>query len=239
MTPTLESETRNMLAAPLPANSDKRLCHLQQTQPEFTGRGAACISSSMKSKKNFIWLTSIFITVVLVFSTAALAVQTEPKTSQPKDQTSSNVDTLVFCPQPFQTALKPWLDYRRQQGHRIQVLAPSATAVELKQQISTVADKHKLAHLVLIGDAYDRKADSKLLVPTEYVLSRATFKMGAEPDIATDNPFADLDGDGVPDITVGRIPVDSANELTQFIERVIAYELGTTSHDRLDVADAT
>ena len=126
--------------------------------------------------------------------------------------------------------MKQWLDYRRQQGHRIQVVAPSATAVELKQQIAAVAAKNKLAHLVLVGDAYDRKADPKLLVPTEYVLSRTTFKLGAEPDIATDNPFADLDGDGVPDISIGRIPVDSASELTQFINRLIAYETGNAQN---------
>ena len=177
-------------------------------------------------------LTSIFIgIVVLFFSKSAFAVQTEFETNgQPAEQTSPNVDTLVFCPQPFLASLKPWLSYRRQQGHHIEVLAPAATAVELKQQIAAVAAKHKLAHLVLIGDAYDRNADPKLLVPTEYVLSRATYKMGAEPDIATDNPFADLDGDGVPDISVGRIPIDSASELTQFIDRVIAYESATTSN---------
>ena len=189
------------------------------------------ISSSMKPERSLIWLTSIFIAFVLGFSTSAVALQPEAEASgQRARQTSPNVDTLVFCPSPFRSALKPWLDYRRQQGHRIQVLTPAATAVEMKQQIAKVAAgqaeavPHKLAHLVLIGDAYDQNANSKLLVPTEYVLSRATFKMGAEPEIATDNPYADLDGDGIPDISVGRIPVDSAKELSQFIARVIAYE---------------
>ena len=184
-------------------------------------------------------LSSIFVAmVVLLFSTSAWAFQTETGTGgQPAEPTSPNVDTLVFCPQPFLASLKPWLDYRRQQGHRIEVLAPAATAVELKQQIAAVAAKHKLAHLVLIGDAYDLKANPKLLVPTEYVLSKTTFKLGAEPDIATDNPFADLDGDGVPDITVGRIPVDSVSELTQFIDRVIAYE-ATTAPNAISKTDS-
>ena len=216
--------------SPSPREFGSRLIKCQANRSEFTRRGGACISSSMKSRGKFDLLTLIFIgIIVLISSSPALAFQTESEANrQPDEQQAvpNNIDTLVFCPPPFQPALKPWLDYRRQQGHRIRVLTPSATAVELKQQIASVAADHKLAHLVLIGDAYDRNADPKLLVPTEYVLSRATFKMGAEPDIATDNPFADLNGDGVPDITVGRIPVDSANELSQFIKRVITYESG-------------
>ena len=173
------------------------------------------------------WCLLLIIGIVICpLSALAQAVQTQANsTNQPANSANvQNVDTLVFCPQPFQNALGPWLDYRRQQGHRIQVLAPRPTAVELKQQIAAAAANNSLAHLVLVGDAYDRKANPKHLVPTEYVLSRATFKLGAEPDIATDNPFADLDGDGLPDLSVGRIPVDSASELTQFIQRVIAYE---------------
>jgi len=186
--------------------------------------------------------TSICIAILLIFSASALAIQTEFESGRQQsslaasltvsgEQQSPNVDTLVFCPPPFQPALKPWLEHRRQQGHRIRVLTPAATAVELKQQIAIVAAKHKLANLVLIGDAYDRKADPKLLVPTEYVLSLATYKLGAEPDIATDNPFADLDGDGVPDIGIGRIPVDSASELSQFISRVIAYDIQSSNRE--------
>ena len=226
--------------SPSPREFGLRLTKCQAHTSEFTRRGGASFLFFVKPRLSIIELSLVFISVVLFFSTSALALQTEAVSGgQPEQQTSPNVDTLVFCPPPFQPALKPWLDYRRQQGHRIQVLAPAATAVELKQQIAaviarqqvvakqTAASKHKLAHLVLIGDAYEQNANPKLLVPTEYVLSRATYKLGAEPDIATDNPFADLDGDGVPDISIGRIPVDSANELTQFIERVIAYEAGT------------
>ncbi len=175
------------------------------------------------------WLfVSMALIALIIFGLAspahAIQTQVKPTAAPANESVASNIDTLVFCPQPFQSELTPWLNHRRQQGHQIQVLAPLATAAELKQQIATVATKHHLKHLVLIGDAYDRDANPKHLVPTEYVLSRATFKLGAEPDIATDNPFADLDGDSLPDIGVGRIPVDSVSELKQFIQRVIAYE---------------
>ena len=192
--------------------------------------------SSPRRPAGLCWVLKLLsvATIALSCSASTLAFQTEASSSdQPNLQANqkvpaSNIDTLVLCPQPFQPSLTPWLNHRRSQGHSIQVLTPLNTAAELKQQIAAVAAKHKLAHLVLIGDAYDRQANPQYLLPTEYVFSRATFKLGAEPEIATDNPFADLDGDGIPDISVGRIPVDSPKELTQFIQRVVAYETGTT-----------
>ena len=186
------------------------------------------------SRLRWCWELALIGLVVCGLCSSAQAFQNETiPTSPPTDQAvATKIDTLVFCPQPFQNALTPWLSYRRQQGHRIEVLAPRSTAAELKQQIAAVAAKHPLRHLVLIGDAYDQNANPKHLVPTEYVLSLAIYKLGGEPDIATDNPFADLDGDGLPDISVGRIPVDSAAELTRFVQRVIAYETQAVNANR-------
>jgi hypothetical protein len=138
---------------------------------------------------------------------------------------TSNIDTLVLCPPALRVPLQRWVNYRRQQGYRIQILPPLNSAFGVKHQVKTIAAANpSLRHLVLIGDANDRSTDPKHFVPTEYVLSKATVKFGAEPEIATDNPFADLDDDKVPDLSLGRIPVDSPEELTQFIERVIRYE---------------
>ena len=182
------------------------------------------------------WCFELALTGLIVYGccTSAQAFQAEANPTSPLtgQAVATKIDTLVFCPSPFQNALTPWLEYRHQQGHRIEVLAPPSTAAELKQQIAVVAAKHPLRHLVLIGDAYDQNANPKHLVPTEYVLSLATYKLGGEPDIATDNPYADLDADGLPDISVGRIPVDSAAELTQFVQRVITYETRAASANR-------
>ncbi|MDB2685967.1 C25 family cysteine peptidase [Mariniblastus sp.] len=227
--------TQRILTAPHPPSPSprefgSRLMECKANSSEFKRRGGASYSFLSNLKVSLICLALFFVTVALIClpSSSAFALQNKQKAdNQPKQPASLNIDTLVFCPPTFQPALNPWLDYRRQQGHRIQVLTPATTAIELKQQIAKVAADHQLAHLVLIGDAYELNADPKLLIPTEYVLSKATYKLGAEPDIATDNPFADLDGDGVPDISIGRIPVDSASELTQIIQRVIAYEAGT------------
>jgi hypothetical protein len=44
--------------------------------------------------------------------------------------------------------------------------------------------------------------------------------------VTSDNALADVDGDHVPEAAVGRLPVLTADELTTFITRIIAYESG-------------
>ena len=55
------------------------------------------------------------------------------------------------------------------------------------------------------------------------------MKFGSEPEIATDNTYADPNGDGIPDLAIGRLPVDSPRELTRQINRIKEYESSETS----------
>ena len=41
----------------------------------------------------------------------------------------------------------------------------------------------------------------------------------AAPSLASDAPYGDLDDDGVPDVAVGRLPVDTPQELIEWTER--------------------
>jgi peptidase C25-like protein len=52
-------------------------------------------------------------------------------------------------------------------------------------------------------------------------------KWGSEPQIATDNWYADLDDDQVPDLAVGRIPADTPAELARIVAKILAYERNT------------
>lgn len=44
------------------------------------------------------------------------------------------------------------------------------------------------------------------------------------PSITSDNPYADLDGDGIPDLAIGRIPAGSPEEAEAVIDKIIAHE---------------
>lgn len=129
-------------------------------------------------------------------------------------------DTLVVCPEQFRGELQRWLDYRQSQGHRLEVIPPSLSAFELRQRIRERASGENLRQLVLVGAARGPQP----LVPVDLRLAQVNFFFGSELDIATDNSYADLNQDGLPDLSLGRIPVNSAAELREYVTRVIAYE---------------
>jgi hypothetical protein len=137
-------------------------------------------------------------------------------------------DTLVVCPDDFQTALHEWINYRRGQGHHIAVLGPPATAAELRSAARRAAKSGRLKCLVLIGDvaaAEDAKSPiGGVRIPTNLVPANVNTRWGSTPTIATDAPYADVDGNGSPDLIVGRIPAKTPDELRRMMRKVIRYE---------------
>lgn len=133
-------------------------------------------------------------------------------------------DTLVVCPTEFRVALQPWVTYRQQQGHAIVVVPPPNSSYGIKQAVQEFAKGGRLKTVVLIGDSGDANGSASRLVPTDYVKAEINVKYGSEPEIATDNTYADIDDDGIPELAIGRIPVDTPEQLTQMINRIKEYE---------------
>ena len=159
----------------------------------------------------FLFRASLFLTAWLLF--AAIPLQAQPL-----------YDTLVVCPDEFQPALKRWLEYRRGQGHSILVQSPAGSAHEIKIQIRAVASRLPLRSVFLIGDPGQQFPRPGVLLPTDYVDAKVNVLFGSEEKIATDNTFADLDDDGIPELALGRLPADSVEEVQRFLDRVIEYE---------------
>ena len=133
-------------------------------------------------------------------------------------------DTLVICPKQFQAAIRNWIDYRAKQGHVIEMIAPAKTSEAIKKQIRDVAIRGALKNVLIVGDSGDRRADPDSLVATDFVEAKVNVRFGSTPEIATDNTYADLDQDGLPDVTIGRLPADSDAEIKLFTDRIIEYE---------------
>lgn len=138
-------------------------------------------------------------------------------------------DVAVVCPRELRSALAPWVEYRQSQGHKL-VLLESGTAKSVRQQIKKIAESGSLKHIVLVGDANVQRDPLVPAsgVPATYVKAVVNVHYGSEPEIPTDNPYADLDDDGVPELSVGRIAVDRPEELSTVVKKIIAYE---TKHD--------
>ncbi|MCH2184049.1 MAG: C25 family cysteine peptidase [Mariniblastus sp.] len=147
----------------------------------------------------------------------------------PVAQPETEFDTLVICPAAFQAALQPWIEYRQGQGHRIKVELPAENSYGIRLQVRRAAASGALKNLLIVGDSSDRRSNADRLVPTDYVKARVNVKFGSEPEISSDNTYADLDSDGTPDLTLGRITVDSPGELEQYIQRIKNYESGASS----------
>jgi Peptidase family C25 len=150
-------------------------------------------------------------------------------------------DTVVVCPDAFRPAMTPWLAFRTEQGHPCQVVSAAGTADEIRQRIRRAATGGTLRFVVLVGDApaitgtattgtaakteaTDAVEARQRRVPTFRSEARLITRYGPERDIATDNPYADLDDDLAPDVAVGRLSVDSPAELTRLVAKIVAYE---------------
>ena len=168
--------------------------------------------------------TSLVSGAFLVNGTPLGNAETNAAPAKTAEASAAGFDTLVLSPKKFQRSLKRWVEYRIGQGHEVAVVSPAASALGIKRQIREFAKTSPLKHVLIVGDAGDARSCATDLVATDYVASKVTVKFGSEPEIATDNTYADLDSDGIPDLTIGRLPVDTSEELEKLTARIIKYE---------------
>lgn len=145
---------------------------------------------------------------------------------QAKDDVA--IDTLVICPLPFQSEMVPWIKHRESQGYGIVMTQPEGDFFVLQKKIRSYAQRYPLKNLVLVGDCFAKRlhnAHSPPLVPRGTIRAVVNRKFGSEPIICTDNVYADLDDDLVPELTVGRLSVDTPEELRGVIRKIMNYEL--------------
>lgn len=136
-------------------------------------------------------------------------------------------DTVLVCPPALRAAIEPWREFRAAQGRQITVVE-AKSGEQARAQIRQVAEAGKLEYIVLVGDA-DRSspggsARRSSYVPAHYVPAKVNLRWGSEPQIATDNWYADVDDDQLPDAAIGRLSADTPEQLTTIVRKVIAYE---------------
>jgi hypothetical protein len=137
-------------------------------------------------------------------------------------------DVLVVCPELFRPSLAPWIEHRTAQGHQIELISNQGSAADIRGEIRRRAANGKAKFLLLVGDAQPQAArDVAALVrsvPAHFEPAKVTIHWGSESEIATDNWYADLDDDQVPDLAVGRLTADTPAELSAQIRKIAAYE---------------
>ena len=141
---------------------------------------------------------------------------------------AGEADVLVVCPPELRPALASWVDHRTRQGHRIAFATEFDRAGAIRDEIRQHARGGRLRSVLLVGDADPAQArDPKIrkrFVPTRHVAAKINIRWGSEPEIASDNWYADLDDDHVPDLAIGRLTADSPSELRVMVAKIVAYE---------------
>ena len=136
-----------------------------------------------------------------------------------------SADVIVVCPPAFRQALTPWVEYRRDEGMAVQVIEPHRDAEALRRQIREQSDP-TTRYVLLIGDApvFGAPCDTHFQTPILYSPTKVTAAWGSTPTLCSDLLYGDFDQDSVPNAVVGRLPVDTAEQLEKLINRIIARE---------------
>jgi hypothetical protein len=153
----------------------------------------------------------------------------------------NQADYIVITHPDFRESLQPLVEWRESQGLRVVVATIDEVYDEFSHGLAdptAIRDFLRYTHehwaepvpryVLLVGDAsYDYrdnlKAPNKNLLPTYLV---QTHFVG---ETASDNWFVDLDGDSLPDMAIGRLPVKSAAEVRAIVDKIIGYERNSAS----------
>jgi Peptidase family C25 len=159
-----------------------------------------------------------------VLETPPVTVRPPPRVTR---STPPPVDYLIVTASSLTASAQRWKEYRERSGHRVAIvltrdLDPRSTAKKarpdaLRQEIRAhikarfaARDRTKPFYVLLLGDA-----------PSP--LPAWIYRKAKSP-IVTDNPYADMDGDGIPDLALGRIPALSDAEVDTVRAKVERYE---------------
>lgn len=139
----------------------------------------------------------------------------------------SAIDAAVIAPRELVPALQPLIEHRQHQGHRLAVITSGGTADSIRGTIKQLAASGSLRYVLLVGDsdAGPRRLPIAIAAPpANLVPAVVNVQYGSESQIASDNRYADLDDDDLPDLAVGRLPADTPAELAAMVAKILTYE---------------
>ncbi|MCK4294343.1 MAG: hypothetical protein KAY65_14185 [Planctomycetes bacterium] len=123
---------------------------------------------------------------------------------------------LVVTRPTFLEAIKPLDEKRSKDGFK--------TVISTRPPAQAIADlKRRPAFLLLIGDDQPGEEKQPWYLPSR---TRKLYRWRAlqRKEFASDVLWGDLDGDLIPDIPVGRIPVRTARQLELVVNKILTFE---------------
>jgi hypothetical protein len=184
---------------------------------------------------------------VVVDDSAIKSPAAVEKVAPQVDITSGTVNTLIIAhPDFIGTDLDRLADTRRAQGYSVKIVDVTQIYAQFGDYLFdptaikdylTYAIQNMDVQMVLLvgGDTYDYQnyvSSSVSFIPSLYAQTTERIKFAA-----VDPSYVDPDGDQVPNIPIGRLPVRSSVELSNLIEKTEAYTSNTYNKMAVFAAD--
>ena len=134
-------------------------------------------------------------------------------------------DYLIICDPAFRTAAESLVDWKRLSGFRTRYVTTEQTGPTAAEIESYVDSSQRQwypppSYVLLLGDAE--------YIPCFYELTHASDEGRTDAlmqgKVASDRYYGDTNEDGIADVFVGRLPVDTAGEAQVAVDRIINYE---------------
>jgi len=136
-----------------------------------------------------------------------------------------HVDYLIITHDNFYNSIKPLADAKKAEGLYVKIVKTSTinpsgpSAGEILKYIQNIYFKSfpHLSYVLIVGDAE--------YVPTFYKHAHPSI-FENNKEIGTDLYYSTMDGsnDYLPDIAVGRLPGDTADDIAVMVEKILRYE---------------
>lgn len=193
---------------------------------------------------------SVFRTLLLFLIGSSISPRLGLEAAEP---VSSKPVVIAVRPALWRDSLEDWKRYRSERYQVVEIDSePSPLA--LRNRIVSEVNHHekvgnKVVAVMLCGAVITKSpaltTDSEesfahtTITPTFIAPTTIRFNELHTETLSTDSPFADIDNDGCPDLAIGRIPAQSANDLRRMLHRSIAYETTDDIGDWRDTVHVT
>jgi len=170
------------------------------------------------------------------------------------NRSTNAADLVIISYKDFIPSLAPLVAQRQPQGFTVAVIdiddvfdefsygAHTSQSIRDFMSLAKTTWAHAPAYMLLVGDAsYDARnyfgVGNSDFVPSR-LIDTGTAGTATALETASDDWFTDFNGDGIADISVGRLPVRTVAEANLVVSKTVNYSPASTGNRALLVADS-